>query len=105
MLLGLIELAIRFRVLVLAAAAALLFFGAAELRRMPVDVLPEFSPPIVEVQTEALGLSAKEVETMVTLSLEEFTSWQRAVDRSGMPGLRVTRIQHYRQVYERQQRY
>jgi hypothetical protein len=25
-----------------------------------------------------------------TLSLEEFTSWQRAVDRSGMPGLRVT---------------
>lgn len=39
------------------------------------------------------------------LSLEEFAGWQRAVDRSGMPGLRVTRIQHYRQVYERQQRY
>jgi hypothetical protein len=27
------------------------------------------------------------------------------VDRSGMPGLRVTRIQHYRSLYERQQRY
>nr|WP_294168283.1 DUF1153 domain-containing protein [uncultured Sphingomonas sp.] len=40
-----------------------------------------------------------------SLSLEEFASWQRAVDRSGMPGLRVTRIQHYRDVYERQQRY
>jgi hypothetical protein len=39
------------------------------------------------------------------LSLEEFAGWQRAVDRSGMPGLRVTRIQHYRDVYERQQRY
>ena len=39
------------------------------------------------------------------LSLEEFAGWQRAVDRSGMPGLRVTRIQHYRQVYDRQQRY
>ena len=40
-----------------------------------------------------------------TLSLEEFTGWQRAVDRSGMPGLRVTRIKHYRDQYERQQRY
>ena len=39
------------------------------------------------------------------LSLEEFASWQRAVDRSGMPGLRVTRIQHYKTLYERQQRY
>ena len=40
-----------------------------------------------------------------SLSLEEFTGWQRAVDRSGMPGLRVTRLKHYRDVYERQQRY
>ncbi len=39
------------------------------------------------------------------LSLEEFTSWQRAVERSGMPGLRVTRLKHYRDQYERQQRY
>lgn len=39
------------------------------------------------------------------LSLEEFASWQRAVDRSGMPGLRVTRVQHYRDLYERQQKY
>ena len=39
------------------------------------------------------------------LTVEEFAGWQRAVDRSGMPGLRVTRIQHYRSLYERQQRY
>ena len=39
------------------------------------------------------------------LTLEEFASWQRAGDRSGMPGLRVTRIQHYRTLYERQQKY
>ena len=39
------------------------------------------------------------------LSLEEFAGWQRAVDRSGMPGLRVTRIQHYKTLYERQQSY
>lgn len=40
-----------------------------------------------------------------SLTLEEFASWQRAVDRSGMPGLRVTRIQHYKSLYERQQKY
>lgn len=39
------------------------------------------------------------------LTLEEFAGWQRAVDRSGMPGLRVTRIQHYKSLYERQQKY
>ena len=39
------------------------------------------------------------------ISLEEFTSWQRSVDRSGMPGLRVTRIKHYRNQYERQEGY
>ena len=39
------------------------------------------------------------------LTLEEFAGWQRAVDRSGMQGLRVTRIQHYRELYERQLKY
>jgi hypothetical protein len=37
------------------------------------------------------------------LRVEEFVSWQRAVDRSGMPGLRATRIQVYRATYARQQ--
>jgi len=39
------------------------------------------------------------------LTLEEFAGWQRAVDRSGMQGLRVTRIQHYRELYKRQLKY
>jgi hypothetical protein len=50
-------------------------------------------------------LTVDEVCERYSLSLEEFASWQRAVDRSGMPGLRVTRIQHYKSLYERQQRY
>ena len=37
-------------------------------------------------------LTVDEACKRYSLSLEEFTSWQRAVDRSGMPGLRVTRI-------------
>jgi len=50
-------------------------------------------------------LTVDEVCERYGLSLEEFAGWQRAVDRSGMPGLRVTRIQHYRSLYERQQSY
>lgn len=40
-----------------------------------------------------------------SLSIEEVTTWQRAVHRSGMPGLRVTRIQAYHDFYERRQDY
>lgn len=50
-------------------------------------------------------LSIDDVLDRYTLTLEEFASWQRAVDRSGMQGLRVTRIQHYRELYERQLKY
>jgi len=50
-------------------------------------------------------LSIDEVLERYGLTLEEFASWQRAVDRSGMQGLRVTRIQHYRDLYERQLKY
>ncbi len=39
------------------------------------------------------------------LTLEELGSWQRAVERSGMAGLRVTRLQSYRELYERRQQY
>src|SRR4051794_24138122 len=31
------------------------------------------------------------------LAMEELISWQGALDRSGMPGLRVTRTQEYRE--------
>lgn len=50
-------------------------------------------------------MSVDEVCQRYSLTVEEFASWQRAIDRSGMPGLRVTRIQHYRSLYERQQKY
>ena len=50
-------------------------------------------------------LSVDDVCERYNLTVEEFAAWQRAVDRSGMPGLRVTRIQHYKSLYERQQKY
>ena len=50
-------------------------------------------------------LTIDEVLERYNLTLEEFAGWQRAVDRSGMQGLRVTRIQDYRDLYERQLKY
>ena len=35
------------------------------------------------------------------VTLEELASWMRAIDRSGLHGLRITRLQHYRDHYAR----
>jgi len=41
-------------------------------------------------------LSLDEVCDRYAISIEEYACWQRAFDRSGLPGLRVTKIQAYR---------
>ncbi len=61
---------LRFRYLVIAAAAALMFFGVQTLEHQKVDVFPEFAPVSVEIQTECLGLSPSEVQQLVTVPLE-----------------------------------
>lgn len=74
---------LRFRYLAVAASIAMLVVGGFELRDTPVDVFPEFSPPRVEVQTDALGLSAQEVEELITVPMEQ--------GLTGMPGLETLR--------------
>ncbi|TMA51002.1 MAG: efflux RND transporter permease subunit, partial [Deltaproteobacteria bacterium] len=81
---------LKFRLFVVALAVAMMFVGITQLRTMPVDALPEFAPPYVEVQTEALGLSAPEVEELVTLNLEELlngTPWLQTMRSTSVPGL------------------
>src|SRR5437764_3873150 len=63
-------LSLRFRYLVIAGAAVLMFFGVQTLGHQKVDVFPEFAPVTVEIQTECLGLSPSEVESLVTVPLE-----------------------------------
>ena len=62
---------LKFRGLVVAIAVAVMILGIAQLPNAPVDMLPEFTPPTVEIQTEALGLAAEEVEQLVTVPLEQ----------------------------------
>ena len=61
----------KFRLLILAAAIGVLALGIVQLRGTSMEVLPEFSPPYAEIQTEALGLSADEVEQLITVPLEQ----------------------------------
>jgi len=85
-----VESVLKFRLLIVVSAVGLLAVGAFQLRNMPVDVLPEFAPPYVEVQTEALGLSASEVESLVTVNLEELlngTPWLDSIRSTSVPGL------------------
>lgn len=86
----LIEASLRLRVLVIAAATVVMVVGIGRMRRMPVDVLPEFAPPYIEIQTEALGLSANEVEDLVTLNVEELLAgvpWLETMRSKSVPGM------------------
>ena len=74
-----VETSLKFRFLVILLAASMVFFGTLQLRDSPVDVFPEFAPPLVEIQTPALGLSSSEVESLVTIPLENVLT--------GLPGL------------------
>ena len=71
---------LRYRYLVIAAAFALVAFGFDELRRMPVDVFPEFAPPKVEVQTEGMGMTSSEIEELITIPLEDALRGTPGVD-------------------------
>ena len=41
-------------------------------------------------------LSLDEACDRYTLTVDEFLSWQRSIDRHGLKGLRATRVQDYR---------
>ncbi len=82
---------LRYRRLVLAVAVVLLVLGISQLRTADVEALPDFRPTRVEVQTEALGLSAEEVENLITNPMEqEFFNgmpWLAAIRSDSLPGL------------------
>ncbi|MFN0300071.1 MAG: efflux RND transporter permease subunit [Burkholderiales bacterium] len=86
---------LKFRYLVLAMAVALLAFGTQQLRKMPVDVFPEFAPPQVEIQTEGLGMSSLEIEDLITIPMENALRGTPGVDvirSSSVLGLSQVRL-------------
>jgi CzcA family heavy metal efflux pump len=79
----LIDKALHLRVVVVFLVGMLAVGWLRSAREIPFDVFPEFAPPLVEIQTEAPGMSTAEVESLVTVPLENVLH--------GLPGLRTLR--------------
>ena len=77
----LVALSLRNRIVVVALAVLLVVGAVRTLRTTPLDVFPEFAPPLVEVQTEAPGLSTNDVEALVTVPLEAALNGVPGLDR------------------------
>ena len=68
---SIIRFALRFRVIVVVLACLLVAYGIYVLDHASYDAFPEFAPPQVDIQTEAPGFSAEQVETLVTRPIEQ----------------------------------
>lgn len=79
----LVTTSVRLRFVVVALSAILAVVGARGARDAPFDVFPEFAPPLIEIQTEAPGLSTSDVESLVSVPLESALH--------GVPGLTTVR--------------
>lgn len=83
MLNNIVKWAIVQRWLIVLAAIVSVFWIGQVITQMPLDVLPAFAPPQVEIQTEAPGLAPEEVESLITLPIESAVN--------GLPGIDTVR--------------
>jgi CzcA family heavy metal efflux pump len=74
MLNRIVHFSLRFRGVVVVLACVLIGYGIYVAAHAKLDVFPNFVPPQVEVQTEAPGLAAEQVEVLVTRPLENTIS-------------------------------
>ncbi len=75
-----IQSSLRNRLLVTTAYVIVLLAGIFVVRRMTLDVLPEFAPPQVVIQTQSPGLSPEDVETLITFRIETAVNGTPGVD-------------------------
>lgn len=71
MLAAIVRFSIRFRGVILMLALVAMGYGAYRLGNAGLDIFPEFAPKMVQIQTEAPGLSAEQVEILVSQPIEQ----------------------------------
>ncbi|MDX1251126.1 MAG: efflux RND transporter permease subunit [Gammaproteobacteria bacterium] len=79
MLNHIVDLSLRYKVLVLVAFLLVIFFGVRAWQHIPIDGLPDVTPVQVSIQTEAAGLASEEVEKLLTMPVE--------TAMAGLPGV------------------
>jgi len=95
MMSAIVRFSIRFYGVIIGLASLVLVYGIYSLSRSNLDVFPEFSPTQIIIQTEAPGLSAELVESLVSQPIE--TSIAGTVGVASMrshsiPGLSVVTV-------------
>lgn len=83
MLNAIIRAGLRNRIFVLSLAALIVVYGAITLRSLTIDVFPDLTKPTVTILTEGHGRAPEEVETLITLPIENAVN--------GLPGLERVR--------------
>jgi CzcA family heavy metal efflux pump len=91
----LIRASLQFRVIVLMIALGLIVVGVRTMDSIPLDVFPEFAPPLVEIQTEAPGISTEDVESLISVPIENAVNgipFVKAVRSKSVLGLSSVRL-------------
>ncbi|MCL5060498.1 MAG: CusA/CzcA family heavy metal efflux RND transporter [Candidatus Thermoplasmatota archaeon] len=70
MLNHIVDLSLRYKVLVLVAFVLVVLLGVKAWREVPVDAFPDVTPVQVNVYTESPGLAAEDVEKLLTFPVE-----------------------------------
>ncbi|HEY3325854.1 MAG TPA: efflux RND transporter permease subunit [Novimethylophilus sp.] len=92
---ALVRFSIRHAGVIVGLALLIMIYGFYSLTRANLDVFPEFSPTQVVIQTEAPGLSAEMVETLVSQPIENSVSGSVGVETmrsQSIPGVSVVTV-------------
>lgn len=81
MLNTIIKFSLKNRLVVVFLSVAILIYGGFILSNLPVDVFPDLNRPSVNIMTEAEGMAPEEVETLITLPLENALNGLPGVNR------------------------
>ncbi len=80
---------------VVVLALMILFLGVVAVRSIPVDILPVFKAPAVQVLTYFQGMPASSIEKTITNRIERWTNQSPGVQRiesKSVPGVSVVKL-------------